>query len=124
MHTEAQKSRIGLATQAKYGALARGDAEVYLRLPQPGKRYEEKIWDHAAGKLRLNARGSTLPCGCRSQKIHPFISFPHSPFSGVVVVEEAGGAVTDINGKPLDFSVGRTLKENTGTERFSSPFAK
>lgn len=61
--------------------MSRGDAEIYLRLPRPGKRYEEKIWDHAAG---------------------------------VVVVEEAGGRVTDVYGKPLDFSQGRTLKENTG----------
>lgn len=37
--------------KAKYGALARGDAEVYLRLPRVGKRYEEKIWDHAAGTV-------------------------------------------------------------------------
>ena len=37
--------------------------------------------------------------------------------SGVAVVEEAGGTVTDVNGKPLDFSVGRTLKENTGAPR-------
>ena len=33
---------------------------------------------------------------------------------GVVVVEEAGGRVTDINGKPLDFSRGRQLNQNRG----------
>ena len=33
---------------------------------------------------------------------------------GVVVVEEAGGRVTDINGKQLDFSRGRELKQNRG----------
>ncbi|KAF2657913.1 3(2),5-bisphosphate nucleotidase HAL2 [Lophiostoma macrostomum CBS 122681] len=34
--------------------------------------------------------------------------------AGVVLVQEAGGEVTDAWGKPLNFSVGRTLKENKG----------
>jgi 3'(2'), 5'-bisphosphate nucleotidase len=34
--------------------------------------------------------------------------------AGWLVVKEAGGEVTDIHGKPLDFSLGRTLKENKG----------
>ncbi|HUT76469.1 MAG TPA: 3'(2'),5'-bisphosphate nucleotidase [Polyangia bacterium] len=33
---------------------------------------------------------------------------------GVVVVEEAGGRVTDVQGRPLDFSRGRTLAGNLG----------
>ncbi|ORY49029.1 3(2),5-bisphosphate nucleotidase HAL2 [Rhizoclosmatium globosum] len=33
---------------------------------------------------------------------------------GMLIVQEAGGIVTDIDGKPLDFSVGRTLKSNKG----------
>ena len=33
---------------------------------------------------------------------------------GVIVVEEAGGRVTDIAGKPLDFTHGRQLKQNQG----------
>lgn len=34
--------------------------------------------------------------------------------SGNVLVTEAGGKVTDIYGKPLDFSIGRTLEKNKG----------
>ncbi len=34
--------------------------------------------------------------------------------AGWIVVKEAGGEVTDINGKPLDFSLGRTLRNNKG----------
>jgi 3'(2'), 5'-bisphosphate nucleotidase len=34
--------------------------------------------------------------------------------AGVVVTEEAGGRVTDVNGKPLDFSRGRALSANHG----------
>lgn len=34
--------------------------------------------------------------------------------AGSIVVEEAGGTVTDLDGKALDFSQGRTLKENRG----------
>lgn len=67
-------------SQCKYGAVARNDASIYLRLPTRAD-YEEKIWDHAAGKL---------------------------------VVEAAGGTVTDVAGRPLDFSCGRTLARNRG----------
>ncbi len=34
--------------------------------------------------------------------------------AGMRVVTEAGGRVTDIDGKPLDFSRGRTLRDNRG----------
>lgn len=34
--------------------------------------------------------------------------------AGMIIVEEAGGKVTDITGKPLDFSHGRTLSANQG----------
>ena len=67
-------------SQAKYAAVARGDASIYLRLPTLAG-YEEMIWDHAAG---------------------------------YVVVTEAGGQVSDIHGNPLDFSLGRTLRNNEG----------
>jgi 3'(2'), 5'-bisphosphate nucleotidase len=71
---------VRLDSQAKYGVVARGRAELYLRLPtRPG--YHEKIWDHAAGAL---------------------------------VVQEAGGVVTDVDGRPLDFSLGRELRANRG----------
>jgi 3'(2'), 5'-bisphosphate nucleotidase len=34
--------------------------------------------------------------------------------AGSIIVEEAGGIVTDLDGAPLDFSRGRTLKGNRG----------
>lgn len=34
--------------------------------------------------------------------------------AGAIIVAEAGGKVSDIHGKPLDFSIGRTLKHNQG----------
>jgi 3'(2'), 5'-bisphosphate nucleotidase len=71
---------VRIDSQAKYAVVARGDADVYLRLPTR-VGYEEKIWDHAGG---------------------------------VLVVEEAGGTVTDVDGKPLDFSKGSTLQDNRG----------
>lgn len=67
-------------SQCKYLAVARGDADIYLRLPTR-KGYQEKIWDHAGG---------------------------------VQVVREAGGKVTDIHGRPLDFKQGATLASNQG----------
>ena len=71
---------VRMDSQCKYGAISRGDAAIYLRLPTI-KGYEENIWDHASGYL---------------------------------LVKEAGGAVSDVTGAPLDFSIGRTLKNNSG----------
>jgi len=69
-------------SQVKYGIVASGQADIYLRIPHPASpEYREKIWDHAAGSL---------------------------------IVEEAGGRVSDISGKPLDFSKGMTLADNRG----------
>ncbi len=34
--------------------------------------------------------------------------------AGSIVLEESGGRVTDLAGRPLDFSRGRTLQGNTG----------
>jgi len=36
-------------SQAKYGALARGDGAIFLRIPHKG--YIETVWDHAAGSI-------------------------------------------------------------------------
>ncbi|CAF9922212.1 hypothetical protein IMSHALPRED_005620 [Imshaugia aleurites] len=74
------RESVRMDSQAKYGSIARGAGDLYLRLPVR-KDYQEKIWDHAAGE---------------------------------VIVKEAGGEVTDAEGKRLDFSRGRTLKENKG----------
>ncbi|ESR45419.1 hypothetical protein CICLE_v100014632mg, partial [Citrus x clementina] len=40
---------VRIDSQAKYGALSRGDGAIYLRFPRKG--YREKIWDHAAGSI-------------------------------------------------------------------------
>merc|ERR1712000_18751 len=74
------KPSVRMDSQAKYGSIARGAGDIYLRLPVRAT-YQEKIWDHAAGDL---------------------------------IVREAGGEVTDIHGKRLDFGVGRTLANNKG----------
>ena len=77
-----KKPSIHLDSQVKYGLVAAGNAEIYLRIPNPKTPdYREKIWDHAAGCL---------------------------------IVEEAGGCVTDIHGRKLDFSKGKTLEGNSG----------
>ena len=41
--------------------------------------------------------------------------------AGSLVVEEAGGTVTDLAGKPLDFSQGRTLANNRGVLATNGP---
>jgi HAL2 family 3'(2'),5'-bisphosphate nucleotidase len=50
---------VRLDSQAKYGVVARGEAEAYLRLPRSGD-YREKIWDHAAGALIVAEAGGRV----------------------------------------------------------------
>jgi 3'(2'), 5'-bisphosphate nucleotidase len=76
------RASLRMDSQAKYGAVARGDAALDLRLPSPkSPDYREKIWDHAAGAL---------------------------------IIEEAGGTVTDMHGRPLDFANDYKMKNNRG----------
>ena len=46
-------------SQAKYGSIARGAGDIYLRLPT-SKTYQEKIWDHAAGDLIVREAGGQV----------------------------------------------------------------
>ncbi|MGD1915591.1 MAG: 3'(2'),5'-bisphosphate nucleotidase [Phycisphaerales bacterium] len=48
-----------LARQCKYAVVARGQADVYLRLPTR-KGYVERIWDHAAGSLVATEAGCVV----------------------------------------------------------------
>ncbi|MBA0857914.1 hypothetical protein Goshw_018949 [Gossypium schwendimanii] len=49
---------VRIDSQAKYGALSRGDGAIYLRLPHKG--YREKIWDHAAGCIVVSEAGGVV----------------------------------------------------------------
>ncbi len=76
------ESPVQMDSQAKYGIVSRGEASLYIRLPNPAyPDYRECIWDHAAG---------------------------------MIVVQEAGGTVTDANGAPLNFLKGKRMHENRG----------
>ena len=46
-------------SQCKYATVGRGDASIYLRMPTRAD-YREKIWDHAAGKLVVEAAGGKV----------------------------------------------------------------
>ena len=50
---------LRMDSQAKYAAVARGDADIYLRVPTDvGRR--ELIWDHAAGMLVVTEAGGQV----------------------------------------------------------------
>ena len=61
----------------------------------------------AAGMGTLYLRLPPSDSACRHEKI-----WDHA--AGVLIVEEAGGRVTDLDGQPLDFSVGVELAANRG----------
>ena len=58
-HLGITSERVRLDSQAKYAVVARGDAEIYMRLPTR-KDYVERIWDHAAGTLLLTEAGGRV----------------------------------------------------------------
>ncbi|KAL0721367.1 hypothetical protein Bca4012_035966 [Brassica carinata] len=49
---------VRIDSQAKYGALSRGDGAIYLRFPHKG--YREKIWDHVAGAIVVTEAGGIV----------------------------------------------------------------
>ena len=52
-------SAVRVDSQAKYGLVARGDSDVYVR-SSPDRAYREWIWDHAAGALIAQEAGATV----------------------------------------------------------------
>ncbi len=50
---------VRLDSQAKYGVVAMGVADAYLRLPAK-RGYIEKIWDHAAGDIIAREAGAVV----------------------------------------------------------------
>jgi len=84
---DVQAPPVRIDSQCKYAVVARGDASIYLRLPTEG--IGRKNPDRYVEKIWDHAAGSIL-------------------------IEEAGGAVTDIHGRKLDFSRGRKLTRNEG----------
>lgn len=53
------KPSVRMDSQSKYGSIARGAGDIYLRLPV-SQSYEEKIWDHAAGVLIVAEAGGII----------------------------------------------------------------
>ncbi|KAM3207404.1 hypothetical protein ACQJBY_062564 [Aegilops geniculata] len=53
-----QAPPVRIDSQAKYGALARGDGAIYWRFPHEG--YRETIWDHAAGSIVVTEAGGVV----------------------------------------------------------------
>ncbi|TYH18495.1 hypothetical protein ES288_A05G275800v1 [Gossypium darwinii] len=49
---------VRIDSQAKYGALSRGDGAIYLHFPHKG--YREKIWDHATGCIVVTEAGGVV----------------------------------------------------------------
>lgn len=74
-YLDCRNKPLRVYSMVKYAAIARGDAEIFMKFARAG--YKEKIWDHAAA---------------------------------VVIIEEAGGLVTDAGGHQLDFSKGIYLE--------------
>jgi HAL2 family 3'(2'),5'-bisphosphate nucleotidase len=50
---------LRMDSQAKYGAVAMGDADVYVR-PRNRPDYRERVWDHAAGAAIVTAAGGRV----------------------------------------------------------------
>lgn len=88
---------VRMDSQCKYGIVARGDASIYLRLT----RYTP------APSPLLGAHQQTHRVSSSS-----YVENIWDHAAGVVIVKEAGGEVTDLEGKPLDWSHGKKLSHN------------
>lgn len=51
---------VRMDSQAKYASIARGDGEIYLRIPVKDGNYAEKIWDHAASVVLVEESGGKV----------------------------------------------------------------
>lgn len=104
-----KKPNINLGGQSKYCLVSSGHAHIYLREIEPVNE-KEKIWVRIARfKYRIFITSDIN-----------LIFKDHA--SGVILVEEAGGVTSDLDGKPLDFSVGISLDNNRGVIACSSVY--
>ncbi|KAL2115976.1 hypothetical protein VTJ04DRAFT_10231 [Mycothermus thermophilus] len=85
---------VRMDSQAKYGSVARGAGDIYLRLPT-SKTYQEKIWDHAAGDLIAREAGGEVT-DTKGNRLDFSKGRTLATNSGVVV------APKDIHAKVLD----------------------
>lgn len=82
-----QAPPLRIDSQCKYAVVARGDASIYLRMPTTG--ISRRSPDRYIEKIWDHAAGS-------------------------IIIEEAGGSVSDVYGKKLNFTKGRKLTANVG----------
>jgi hypothetical protein len=112
---------LRLDSQAKYGALSRGDASIFMRFPDPS--YREKIWDHAAGVIIIQVGGrmlvvlaevgrvghQSIACSCATYLLHAIVCPPAclAWLCLLPCLQESGAVISDALGNPLDFTLGR-----------------
>ncbi|KAK9149996.1 hypothetical protein Syun_008305 [Stephania yunnanensis] len=53
-----RKQPLRVYSMVKYAAIARGDAEIFMKFARAG--YKEKIWDHAVGVLIIHEAGGMV----------------------------------------------------------------
>lgn len=78
---------VRMDSQAKYGSIARGAGDIYLRLPT-SKTYQEKIWDHAAGDLIVREAGGQVT-DTKGQRLDFGVGRTLASNSGVVAAPAA-----------------------------------
>ena len=83
------------------------DKGLGLKLPPKQMDSLAKYGAIARGDVHLYTRVPLPQFADKKENI-----WDHGP--GVIIVEEAGGMVTDLDGQPLDFSVGSKLLNNRG----------
>jgi 3'(2'), 5'-bisphosphate nucleotidase len=87
----------------------KGSAQVaeILGTTKPALRMDSQC------KYGLVARGdASIYLRLPTQRAYIETLWDHA--AGAIVVQEAGGEVTDLEGRPLDFSAGRRLERNRG----------
>ncbi len=89
-------------------------SQMDILMEKMGLRAEPVRMDSQAKYVVLAAGQGDLLFRLLSAKMPDYEERIWDQAAGSIIVQEAGGQITDLAGKPLDFTQGRTLKNNRG----------
>ena len=107
---EPERARLLRSYEADHTDVAKLDRIAALL----GAREPPVRMDSQAKSLLLAAGEGELILRLISPRRPDYVERIWDQAAGAIIVEEAGGRVTDLTGEPLDFRAGRTLDRNLG----------
>lgn len=104
-----------------YEASHTNEGEIDQIARQLGTTAEPVLLDSQAKYAVLAAGGAEILLRLLSPKQADYRERIWDQAAGAIILEEAGGRITDLLGRPLDFGRGRLLADNTGVFASNGP---